>query len=75
MDEIIEPVAVRAATRARPRHGAFGGAAPRLSDRRLGLHLPRLFRARQGPKAERFQRKSDGMATEVVMHFSNMLDK
>jgi DNA polymerase I len=26
-------------------------------------------------KAERFQRQSDGMATEVVMHFSNMLDK
>src|SRR6266850_7269232 len=33
-----------------------------------------LARARD-PSAERFQRKSDGMATEVVMIFSNMLDK
>src|SRR5205807_1747834 len=36
----------------------------------------RAYSARpKEPKAERFQRQSDGMATEVVMHFSNMLDK
>jgi DNA polymerase-1 len=40
-----------------------------------GFIFRAYFARAKDPKAERFQRKSDGMATEVVMHFSNMLDK
>src|SRR6516165_5237341 len=40
-----------------------------------GFIFRAYFARAKDPKAERFQRQSDGMATEVVMHFSNMLDK
>jgi DNA polymerase-1 len=40
-----------------------------------GFVFRAYFARARDPKAERFQRKSDGMATEVVMIFSNMLDK
>ena len=40
-----------------------------------GFIFRAYFARAKDPNAERFQRKSDGMATEVVMHFSNMLDK
>jgi len=40
-----------------------------------GFIFRAYFARAKYPKAERFQRQSDGMATEVVMHFSNMLDK
>jgi DNA polymerase I len=40
-----------------------------------GFIFRAYFARAKDPSAERFQRKSDGMATEVVMHFSNMLDK
>src|SRR3954451_25143148 len=40
-----------------------------------GFIFRAYFARAKDPKAERFQRKSDGMPTEVVMIFSNMLDK
>src|SRR4051812_14722589 len=40
-----------------------------------GFIFRAYFAGARDPKAERFQRKSDGMPTEVVMIFSNMLDK
>src|SRR5215472_12965175 len=40
-----------------------------------GFIFRAYFARAKDPKAERFQRQSDGMATEGVMHFSNMLDK
>ena len=40
-----------------------------------GFIFRAYFARARDPSAERFQRKSDGMATEVVMIFSNMLDK
>src|SRR6201988_1145328 len=40
-----------------------------------GFIFRAYFARARDPKAERFQRKSDGMPTEVVMIFSNMLDK
>ena len=40
-----------------------------------GFIFRAYFARARDTKAERFQRKSDGMATEVVTIFSNMLDK
>jgi DNA polymerase-1 len=40
-----------------------------------GFIFRAYFARARDPKVERFQRQSDGMATEVVMIFSNMLDK
>src|SRR5436309_14091781 len=40
-----------------------------------GFIFRAYFARAKDPKAERFQRKSDGMPTEVVTIFSNMLDK
>src|SRR5258707_7025609 len=40
-----------------------------------GFIFRAYFARAKDPNAERFQRQSDGVATEVVMHFSNMLDK
>ena len=40
-----------------------------------GFIFRAYFARARDPKAERFQRKSDGVPTEVVMIFSNMLDK
>src|SRR5712692_9848493 len=40
-----------------------------------GFIFRAYFARARDPKAERFQRKSDGMPTEVVTIFSNMLDK
>src|SRR5436305_13577742 len=40
-----------------------------------GFIFRAYFARAKDPKAERFQRKSDGMPTEVIMIFSNMLDK
>ncbi|HEY1433332.1 MAG TPA: DNA polymerase I, partial [Stellaceae bacterium] len=74
MDEIIEPVV------SEPRPTATAhvpSAAPHhvyLIDG-SGFIFRAYFARAKDPKAERFQRQSDGMATEVVMHFSNMLDK
>ena len=74
MDEIIEPVV----SEPRPTAAAHApSAAPHhvyLIDG-SGFIFRAYFARAKDPKAERFQRESDGMATEVVMHFSNMLDK
>ena len=74
MDEIIEPVV----SEPRPTAAAHApSAAPHhvyLIDG-SGFIFRAYFARAKDPKAERFQRQSDGMATEVVMHFSNMLDK
>ncbi|MBV9860724.1 MAG: DNA polymerase I [Alphaproteobacteria bacterium] len=40
-----------------------------------GFIFRAYFARARDPKAERFQRKADGMPTEVVTIFSNMLDK
>ncbi len=74
MDQIIEPVI----SEPRPTAAArVPSAAPHhvyLIDG-SGFIFRAYFARAKDPKAERFQRQSDGMATEVVMHFSNMLDK
>ena len=75
MDEIIEPLAAEPTTP--PIAAPAASAAPHhvfLIDG-SGFIFRAYFARAKDPKAERFQRKSDGMATEVVMHFSNMLDK
>ena len=66
----------RAAPSARPPPRA-ASAAPRhvfLIDG-SGFIFRAYFARARDTKAERFQRKSDGMPTEVVTIFSNMLDK
>ncbi|MGA8551217.1 MAG: hypothetical protein WB678_13385, partial [Stellaceae bacterium] len=40
-----------------------------------GFIFRAYFARARDPKVERFQRQSDGTPTEVVMIFSNMLDK
>jgi DNA polymerase-1 len=76
VEEIIEAAAV--ATERRPEAAApEPSAVPRhvfLVDG-SGFIFRAYFARARDPKAERFQRKSDGMPTEVVMIFSNMLDK
>src|SRR5215813_9444166 len=74
VEEIIEPVVSEArltvaahAPSAAPHHVYLIDGS--------GFIFRAYFARAKDPKAERFQRKSDGMATEVVMHFSNMLDK
>src|SRR5690242_15682005 len=70
MDDVIAPsVAERpaAAPSAAPHHVFLIDGS--------GFIFRAYFARAKDPKAERFQRKSDGMATEVVMIFSNMLDK
>jgi DNA polymerase-1 len=74
VDEIIEPIvseprptAVAPAASATPHHVYLIDGS--------GFIFRAYFARAKDPKAERFQRQSDGMATEVVMHFSNMLDK
>ena len=80
MDEIIaptaEPISVARAPGAAPGAAAAPGAPHHvfLIDG-SGFIFRAYFARAKDPKAERFQRQSDGMATEVVMHFSNMLDK
>jgi DNA polymerase-1 len=90
VDEIIdaivsEPTSAGAAHPPKPAPGMNLGAVPSSVPGTVPHHVflidgsGFIFRAyfarAKDPKAERFQRKSDGMATEVVMHFSNMLDK
>ncbi len=74
MDEIVDTIV----SQPRPEIAAQApSAAPHhvfLVDG-SGFIFRAYFARAKDPKAERFQRKSDGMATEVVMHFSNMLDK
>jgi DNA polymerase-1 len=82
IDAIVsEPTAVGVARPPKPATGAApdgaAGAVPHhvyLIDG-SGFIFRAYFARAKDPKAERFQRQSDGMATEVVMHFSNMLDK
>jgi len=74
VDEIIEPLV----SEPQP---AIAAQAPSAAPHHVflidgsGFIFRAYFARAKDPKAERFQRKSDGMATEVVMHFSNMLDK
>jgi DNA polymerase-1 len=74
VDDIIEPVV----SEPRPTIAAH---APSATPHHVylidgsGFIFRAYFARAKDPKAERFQRQSDGMATEVVMHFSNMLDK
>ena len=74
MDEIIEPLVSEPQL-------AIAAQAPSAAPHHVflidgsGFIFRAYFARAKDPKAERFQRKSDGMATEVVMHFSNMLDK
>jgi DNA polymerase-1 len=73
VEEIIEPIFPEP----QPTTAHIRSAAPHhvfLIDG-SGFIFRAYFARAKDPKAERFQRKSDGMATEVVMHFSNMLDK
>ncbi len=78
MQEIIEAISsepAAAATQSAP--PAETSAAPRhvfLIDG-SGFIFRAYFARARDPNANRFQRKSDGMATEVVTIFSNMLDK
>jgi DNA polymerase-1 len=61
----------------RPAASAPASAAPHhvfLIDG-SGFIFRAYFARARDPKAERFQRKADGMPTEVVTIFSNMLDK
>ena len=84
MDEIKQPLAVAgepgAAIVAEPGAAALAqstSAAPHhvfLIDG-SGFIFRAYFARARDPKAERFQRQSDGIPTEVVMIFSNMLDK
>src|SRR6516165_4656728 len=61
--------------------GASSSGAPAAAPHHVflidgsGFIFRAYFARAKDPTAERFQRKSDGIATEVVMHFSNMLDK
>jgi DNA polymerase I len=86
VDEIIdaivsEPTPAGAAHPPKPAPGAALGGAEVATPHHVflidgsGFIFRAYFARAKDPKAERFQRKSDGMATEVVMHFSNMLDK
>ncbi|HEX9534693.1 MAG TPA: DNA polymerase I, partial [Stellaceae bacterium] len=74
MNDLIEPLV------SEPRPTA-AGHAPSAAPHHVylidgsGFIFRAYFARAKDPKAERFQRQSDGMATEVVMHFSNMLDK
>jgi DNA polymerase I len=75
VDEIIEPLVTEPATRSvAPRAAPVVPRHVFLIDG-SGFIFRAYFARAKDPKAERFQRQSDGMATEVVMHFSNMLDK
>jgi DNA polymerase-1 len=74
MDDIVEAVVAERSDAASP---PAPSAAPHhvfLIDG-SGFIFRAYFARARDPKAERFQRKSDGMPTEVVMIFSNMLDK
>src|SRR5215470_16676619 len=64
---VIEPLAAPAPASAAPHHVFLIDGS--------GFIFRAYFARARDPKAERFQRQSDGLATEVVMHFSNMLDK
>src|SRR5271166_5385892 len=86
VDEIIdaivsEPTPAGAAHPPKPTPGAAPSGAEGAVPHHVflidgsGFIFRAYFARAKDPKAERFQRKSDGMATEVVMHFSNMLDK
>ena len=74
MDDIIEPLVSEP-------HPTAAAHAPSAAPHHVflidgsGFIFRAYFARAKDPKAERFQRQSDGMATEVVMHFSNMLDK
>ena len=74
MDDIIETVVSEP-------HATVTAHAPSATPHHVflidgsGFIFRAYFARAKDPKAERFQRQSDGMATEVVMHFSNMLDK
>jgi DNA polymerase-1 len=73
MDDVSAPVVEERPAAAAP----AASAAPHhvfLIDG-SGFIFRAYFARARDPKAERFQRTSDGMATEVVMIFSNMLDK
>jgi DNA polymerase I len=79
VSEIIDAVAEHPAV---PKPAASSEAEPAAAAPRhvflidgSGFIFRAYFARARDPKAERFQRKSDGMPTEVVMHFSNMLDK
>ena len=75
MDEIIiEPVVSEARATAAVHPPSAAPHHVYLIDG-SGFIFRAYFARAKDPKAERFQRQSDGMATEVVMHFSNMLDK
>ena len=74
---IEKPVVEPGPAKSREPAPAAPAAAPRhvfLIDG-SGFIFRAYFARARDPNAERFQRKSDGMPTEVVMHFSNMLDK
>ena len=85
MDEIIAPIVEPAPAKPGEPHPTTAAQAPKPALGAVPHHVflidgsGFIFRAyfarARDPKAERFQRKSDGMPTEVVMIFSNMLDK
>ncbi|HVC55015.1 MAG TPA: DNA polymerase I [Stellaceae bacterium] len=76
MDDVVGAGTV-AAARPTPPPPAAPSATPHhvfLIDG-SGFIFRAYFARARDPKADRFQRKSDGMPTEVVTIFSNMLDK
>src|ERR1700739_2157263 len=80
VDEIIEPTVEPLSGAHVPDAAPSAAAAPGAPHHVFlidgsGFIFRAYFARAKDPMAERFQRKSDGMATEVVMHFSNMLDK
>src|SRR6201981_3928323 len=80
VDDIIEPTVEPLSVTHVPDAAPSAAAAPSVPHHVFlidgsGFIFRAYFARAKDPMAERFQRKSDGMATEVVMHFSNMLDK
>ena len=81
MDDLFEPLVTPAPAKAGEPQPTTAAHAPSAAPHHVflidgsGFIFRAYFARAKDPNAERFQRKSDGMATEVVMHFSNMLDK
>src|SRR6516162_4104442 len=75
IDTTVEPLPANPAPGGTPTTAAPGAPHHVFLIDGSGFIFRAYFARARDPKAERFQRKSDGMPTEVVMIFSNMLDK
>ena len=75
IDTTVEPLPANSAPGGTPTAGPPGAPHHVFLIDGSGFIFRAYFARARDPNAERFQRKSDGMPTEVVMIFSNMLDK